>query len=232
MLFNKSRKKVNDEHEHDDEAEEVAEAGSKPPMPMTLFMPPAGAGKAESRSIGLFGEVEEAKIAQIVAVMLDLAENCEVDYPVNPDDPESEILSENDPIEFVINTPGGSADDMFALYDIMRVIKNKCDIITFGVGKVMSAGVLLLAAGTKGQRRIGKNCRVMIHSVIGGNAGPLHNLENEMDEIRYVQNAYLKALAAETNMSFRQLKKMIDKKVNVYLSAEEAVKLGIADIIV
>jgi hypothetical protein len=33
-------------------------------------------------------------------------------------------------------------------------------------------------------------------------------------------------------MSFRQLKKMIDKKVNVYLSAEEAVKLGIADIIV
>jgi ATP-dependent protease ClpP protease subunit len=72
----------------------------------------------------------------------------------------------------------------------------------------------------------------MIHSVIGGNAGPLHNLENEMDEIRYVQNAYLKALAAETNMSFRQLKKMIDKKVNVYLSAEEAVKLGIADIIV
>jgi ATP-dependent protease ClpP protease subunit len=53
-----------------------------------------------------------------------------------------------------------------------------------------------------------------------------------MDEIRYVQNAYLKALADESNMSFRQLKKMIDKKVNVYLSAEEAVKLGIADIIV
>ncbi len=57
-------------------------------------------------------------------------------------------------------------------------------------------------------------------------------IENEMDEIRYIQSAYLKALAAETNMSFRQLKKMIDKKVNVYLSAEEAVKLGIADIIV
>jgi len=232
MLFNKSRKKVNDEHEHDDEAEDVAEGSAKNPMPMTLFMPPAGANKPESRSIGLFGEVEETKIAQIVAIMLDLAENCETDYPVNPDDPNSEIETENEPIEFVINTPGGSADDMFALYDIMRVIKNKCDIITFGVGKVMSAGVLLLAAGTKGQRRIGKNCRVMIHSVIGGNAGPLHNLENEMDEIRYVQNAYLKALAAESNMSFRQLKKMIDKKVNVYLSAEEAVKLGIADIIV
>ena len=231
MLFNKSRKKVADEHEHDEEAEE-AEGSSKATIPMTLFMPPAGADKGESRTIGLFGEVEEAKISQIVGVMLELADNAEVEYPANPDDPESEVLAENEPIEFIINTPGGSADDMFALYDVMRVIKNKCDIITFGVGKVMSAGVLLLAAGTKGQRRIGKNCRVMIHSVIGGNAGPLHNLENEMDEIRYVQNAYLKALADETNMTVSQLKRMINRKVNVYLSAEEAVKLGIADIIV
>ena len=231
MLFNKSRKKVADEHEHDEEAEET-EGSSKATIPMTLFMPPAGADKGESRTIGLFGEVEEAKISQIVGVMLELADNAEVEYPANPDDPESEVLAENEPIEFIINTPGGSADDMFALYDVMRVIKNKCDIITFGVGKVMSAGVLLLAAGTKGQRRIGKNCRVMIHSVIGGNAGPLHNLENEMDEIRYVQNAYLKALADETNMTVSQLKRMINRKVNVYLSAEEAVKLGIADIIV
>ena len=231
MLFNKSRKKVAEEHEHDEEAEE-AEGSSKATIPMTLFMPPAGADKGESRTIGLFGEVEEAKISQIVGVMLELADNAEVEYPANPDDPESEILAENEPIEFIINTPGGSADDMFALYDVMRVVKNKCDIITFGVGKVMSAGVLLLAAGTKGQRRIGKNCRVMIHSVIGGNAGPLHNLENEMDEIRYVQNAYLKALADETNMTVSQLKRMINRKVNVYLSAEEAVKLGIADIIV
>jgi ATP-dependent protease ClpP protease subunit len=33
-------------------------------------------------------------------------------------------------------------------------------------------------------------------------------------------------------MSKTQLKKMLDRKVNVYLSAEEAVELGIADIIV
>jgi ATP-dependent Clp protease protease subunit len=136
------------------------------------------------------------------------------------------------PIEFLLSTPGGSADDMFALYDIMRVVKEKCPIVTFGIGKVMSAGVLLLAAGTKGKRKIGKNCRVMIHSVIGGNVGPLHNLENEMNEIRYIQNAYLKALADETNMTYQQLRRMINRKVNVYLSAEEAVKLGIADIIV
>lgn len=228
MLFNKG-KKVNDETEHDED-EEVEDKEPKK-QGFSLIMP-APSDEPDTRTIGLFGEVEEGKISQIVGAMIHMSENCEVDQPINPDDPNSEIETINQPIEFILNTPGGSADDMFALYDVMRVIKNKCDIVTFGIGKVMSAGVLLLAAGTKGQRRIGKNCRVMIHSVIGGNVGPLHNLENEMNEIRYVQTSYLKALADETNMSYQQLRKMINRKVNVYLSAEEAVKLGIADIIV
>ena len=57
-------------------------------------------------------------------------------------------------------------------------------------------------------------------------------IENEMNEIRYIQTAYLKALADETNMTYQQLRRMINRKVNVYLSAEEAVKLGIADIVI
>ena len=112
---------------------------------------------------------------------------------------------------------------------MMRVVRDQCEIHTVGIGKVMSAGVLILAAGTKGKRRLGRNCRVMIHSVIGGNAGSFHNLENEMEEIRHMQKTYVKLLAAETNMTEAQLNKMINKKVNVYLSAEEAVELGIAD---
>ena len=87
----------------------------------------------------------------------------------------------------------------------------------------------MLAAGTKGQRKIGRNCRVMIHSVIGGNIGALHSLENEMDEIRYTQDRYIEALVQETDMTKRHLKKLIERKVNVYLTAEEAVEYGIAD---
>ena len=33
-------------------------------------------------------------------------------------------------------------------------------------------------------------------------------------------------------MTKKQLKKMLERKVNVYLSADEAVELGIADIII
>ena len=196
----------------------------------------------ELRILGLYGEVEEIKISQVIGSLIEMSSilDSESEGKSNlPSDLNDESIEKNEesnilgkPIEFIISTPGGSADDMFALYDIMRVVRDRCDLVTYGIGKVMSAGVLLLAAGTKGKRKIGKNCRVMIHSVVAGSSGSFHSLETEMSEIRHTQNAYIKALSEETSMTYGQLKRMIDKKVNVYLSAEEAVKLGIADVIV
>jgi ATP-dependent protease ClpP protease subunit len=43
---------------------------------------------------------------------------------------------------------------------------------------------------------------------------------------------YIKALSQETDMTERYIKKLMDRKTNVYLDAEEAVNLGIADIII
>ena len=174
------------------------------------------------RTIGLFSDIQEEKVADIIHAMIYLNETNKIQK-----DPKKKK-----PIEFYLSTYGGSADDMFALYDMMKIIREETEIHTYGLGKVMSAGVLILASGTKGKRKIGKHCRVMIHSVIAGNHGPLHNLVNEMDAIQGLQQMYIKCLVNETNMTKKQLKSMLEEKVNVYLSAEEAVKLGIADIIV
>jgi ATP-dependent Clp protease protease subunit len=119
---------------------------------------------------------------------------------------------------------------MFALYDVMKNIQEEgTEVITTGLGKVMSAGVLVLAAGTKGKRRIGKNCRVMIHGVIAGQHGKLHDIENEMEEVRWIQERYIQALCEDSNMTKKYIKKLLDRKVNVYLDAKEAIELGIAD---
>ena len=174
------------------------------------------------RSIGLFAELEPEKIAEICHAMLYLNEMNNV-----ADDPSLER-----PIHFYISTYGGNADDMFALYDLMRIIRAETEIHTIGLGKVMSAGVLILAAGTKGKRYIGRNCRVMIHSVMGGNAGSLHDMMNEMDAIENLQQMYIDCLVAETKLTESKIKKMLERKVNIYLSAEEAVAHGIADHII
>lgn len=183
------------------------------------------------RLIGICGDLDEEKAGELLYGMISLYEAGATYQLADPTDENSDILASYTPFEFIISTLGGSAQEMFGLHDIMRVIRENCDIHTVGLGKVFSAGTLLLASGTKGKRRIGKNCRVMIHAVLGGNHGSIHNLENEMDEIRWVQDRYIEAMVEETNMSKTHLKKILNRKVNAYFTAEEAVELGIADII-
>jgi ATP-dependent protease ClpP protease subunit len=74
----------------------------------------------------------------------------------DPENSESEKIVTYEPMSFIVSTWGGSAVDMFSIYDIMRMVRNDCDINTLGIGKVMSAGVLLLAAGTKVKERLVK----------------------------------------------------------------------------
>lgn len=178
----------------------------------------------EMRSIGLYGDVEEERVSEVIAGLLTLHH---LGKPKLSE--ENEVIEEGKPIKMYISTYGGSADDMAALVDIMNMVKRDCPIHTIGLGKVMSAGVLIMASGTKGERYIGRNCRVMIHSVIAGNAGSLHNLENELAEIKKMQEVYLDSLVSATNMTKKQLKSFMRRKTNVYLTAEEAIKYGIAD---
>jgi len=173
------------------------------------------------RSMMLYGDLDEEKALEIIVGLMVLS-----------DKPRPNAFEEDGslkPISFYISTYGGNADDMFAIYDMMNITKEKCDIETVGLGKVMSAGTLILAAGTKGKRKITKHCRVMIHSVAAGSYGNLHNLQNEMETIKHQQDKYINALVANTSMTKRQVQKLLDRKINVYLSAEEAVEYGIAD---
>jgi ATP-dependent Clp protease protease subunit len=196
--------------------EDMAEPSAEGPR---VVIVEGGDPEPELRVIGLFSDVAEEKVAELVHALLYLHES-------------NKNREESLPIEFYLSTYGGSADDMFALYDVMRQILPTTEIHTIGMGKVMSAGVLLLASGTKGKRKIGKYCRVMIHSAMAGSHGSLPNLVNELEALQQTQEDYIKALSDETNMSKQEIKNMLERKVNVYLSAEEAVKLGIADIII
>ena len=200
------------QEEAQDQAQEEKEATGQ-----VIEMLAAAEGK-DMRTMMLYGDVNEERAGDMVAGLLMLHGHRK----------EDEEDADNS-IKFYISTYGGSADDMFSVYDIMRFVKQECEIETIGMGKIMSAGTLLLASGTKGKRKIFKNCRVMIHSVSAGNLGTIHNLENELEEIHHLQEMYVSALAEETNMTKRQIRKILDQKVNVYLTAEEAVEHGLAD---
>jgi ATP-dependent Clp endopeptidase proteolytic subunit ClpP len=188
--------------------------------------------KPSLRITGIYGDITEEKCSEAIYGLLALHESGREVMRADPDDEESKLVETYMPMEFYISTYGGSANEMFAVYDIVRYIRDYSPILTHGIGKVMSAGVLLLSSGTKGERRIGKHCRIMIHGVVSGQHGHLSDVENEFEEAKSTQKLYIDALAAETNMTPKYIKKLMDKKTNVYFNASEAVDLGIADIVV
>ena len=143
------------------ESEEESEEGQQVTL-VDLLTGGAEEAGPENRSIMFVGEVNEEKSADLISALLVLAQTKD----------EDEERAED--IKLYLSTYGGSADEMFGIYDVINFCKQFCDIETIGLGKVMSAGTLLLAAGTKGKRRLGRHCRVMIHAVNGGQVGDLH----------------------------------------------------------
>ena len=229
----KGKKKVEEEpvEEAAEETQELSEEELQQEIEalMSAMAPAKPSPASELRVAQLYGEIDDKMATDIISAFLILQESGKEEV-LEEGREEPETIYH--PFELIISTPGGTAVDMFSIYDVMRQVEEKCEIHTYGLGRVMSAGVVLLAAGTKGKRKIGANCRVMIHSVIGGHHGSIENLENEMEEVRWIQEQYNKALCAETDLTPRILKKLLSRNVNVYLTAQEAVEYGIADIIV
>jgi ATP-dependent Clp protease protease subunit len=165
------------------------------------------------RIIYLSGEVNEHSIAQVIAGIVVLA---------NQD--------AHAPITLLISTYGGSVDEMFSLYDVMNHVS--CPIHTVGLGKIMSAGVLLLASGKKGCRTIGQSARIMIHSLSGGFEGTPFQMKNDLREAERQQKMMEDMLLRETKMSRTKLTQIMKSGIDSYINAQEALKLGIVDAII
>ena len=209
--------KKDKEKESPPEVEEMEESEEASAADLLTLLAGAAEENPEARSIYFSGDLNEERGAEIITALLVLSKQ---------KNSEGEI----DPIKLYVSTYGGAADEMFAIYDVINHIKAEGVVIeTIGLGKVMSAGTLMLACGTKGHRRVGAHTRIMIHSVAGGSMGELHSIKNELEQMNILQESYIQAMSNETEMSKKQIQNLINRKVNVYLSAEEAIEKGLAD---
>ena len=69
------------------------------------------------------------------------------------------------PIDVLINSPGGSADDGFAIYDALRFVR--APIRTINVGLSASAATIIMLGAEKEHRYALPNARIMIHQPLG-----------------------------------------------------------------
>jgi len=132
------------------------------------------------------------------------------------------------PIKIYINPPGGSADDGFALYDLIRFIK--APVFAISVGLNASAGTLILLGARKERRLALPNARIMIHQPSGGGRGRASDIEITAEEILKLRQRANEIIASETGKSVEQVEKDTDR--DFWLSAEQAKSYGLVSRII
>jgi ATP-dependent Clp protease protease subunit len=140
-------------------------------------------------------------------------------------------------INLFINSPGGMVTAGLAIYDTMQFIA--CDVATYVMGQAASMGSFLAQAGTAGKRFVLPESRTMIHRVSSGTPGTrgsvhvqelqFEDAKRSFEESQRI-NQRLTELYVKHNTAGKTYNDMYETmKFDTFLSAEEAVKWGLAD---
>lgn len=135
------------------------------------------------------------------------------------------IPKEDRIITLLINSPGGSVSDGFAIYDTINSVS--CEVRTICVGLAASMGAFLLSSGSKGMRFALPSSEILIHQPLGGAQGQASDIIIAAKHIEYTRNALNTILAMNTGKTLEQIAADTDRDYT--MTAEEAVKYGLID---
>ena len=129
-------------------------------------------------------------------------------------------------INLIINSPGGEVSEMFGIIDFMELIGTKVNTICRG--SAQSAAAIILACGT-GKRAASKHSTIMFHQGSTFSQGKLSDVRAGLEYTKVIEAKIYKLLGEKTK---KDAKWWEDKmKSDFYLSADEALELGVIDII-
>ena len=180
---------------------------------MTSSAKPSGRVRAaadrkllRSRSILLFGPIEPRLTQDIITRLLVLDQ-----------------MDNEKPIRMYINSPGGVADDGFAIYDVMRFIK--APVTTIVTGLAASAATIVMVGTPKEQRLILPHSRVMLHQPSSGVQGTAADIAISAKEIIRLRKKANELFVRETGQPLDRLED--DMHRDYWMSPEETVEYGL-----
>jgi ATP-dependent Clp protease protease subunit len=141
-----------------------------------------------------------------------------------------EMKEPGKPILFVINSPGGSVDSGFAIWDQVKMISSPVTTLVTGLAASMGS-ILSLCAAPK-RRFATPNARIMIHqpSLSGVIKGQATDLEIQAKEMIKTRNILINIYVKATGKSYDEIDRAIDR--DTWMTAEEALKFGLLDKII
>jgi ATP-dependent Clp protease protease subunit len=134
------------------------------------------------------------------------------------------------PILFIINSPGGSVDSGFAIWDQIKMLSSP--VITLVTGLAASMGSLLSLVANKGKRLATPNSRIMIHQpLIGGVIrGQATDLDIQAKEMLKTRSMIVDIYSDATGKYAKTIEKAINR--DNWMTPEEAKEFGLIDQIV
>ena len=143
---------------------------------------------------------------------------------------EYNIKGEVNQLQMIINSPGGSCPAGFSIIDIMEW--SRIPIYTTGIGMIASMGLLIFMTGEKGRRVITPRTSILSHRFSAFNFGNHSQLiagrkEEDLEHERILQH-YL----TYSNIKDKaELETYLLRDVDTWLSPDEAINHGLADLI-
>lgn len=129
----------------------------------------------------------------------------------------------------MICSDGGSVADAFALIDVMRA--SSIPVKTVGLGSIASCGLLIFMAGHKGHRILTPNTSILSHQYSWGSDGKAHELFSITKEFNLTQARMVEHYKECTGLTEEEIKVTLLPPSDVWLTADEALALGICDYI-
>lgn len=138
-----------------------------------------------------------------------------------------DTIAPGKPILFIINSPGGSVDSGFAIWDQIKMLSSP--VITLVTGLAASMGSLLSLVSGKGKRFATPNSRIMIHQplISGVIRGQATDLDIQAKEMLKTRAAIVDIYAHATGKDPKTIEKAINR--DNWMSAEEAKQFGLID---
>jgi ATP-dependent Clp protease protease subunit len=161
-----------------------------------------------SRAVLVFGPIEP-KLTRAVTTQLLMLDS----------------LSKTKPIRVYVNSPGGLADDGFAIYDLLRYVR--APVSTIVTGMAASAATILLLGAPRGRRFIMPHARVMLHQPSTMIRGTAADIAVNAKELIRLRKKSIELYARETGRSIEQIEKDLTR--DYWMNAEEAVAYRIVD---
>ena len=138
-----------------------------------------------------------------------------------------ESTSPGKPINFYINSPGGSVTAGMSIYDTMQFIKSPIHTTVMGIAASM--GSFLAMAGEKRKRAILPHARHMIHQPSGGASGQASDVEIRYKELQYWKETLTDLYVKHIGLDREKVAKDMDR--DFFMSAKESIDYGLADYI-